>query len=156
MPDLVVGAKLIGSKGPLVDTKELKKRVARTNQKFAKRAKRSFQRTTRTWDHQPVFHQETSTAEMSVSVFTYDDIYRFLNDGTAIRYAVMTEDFSPKTRPGLLDSLPGSGRMARLDLDNPREGIEARDFSGMVEAKHGPEYQRAIEDDLDQVTRSGT
>jgi hypothetical protein len=153
MPDFI-SATLIGKRGDLIDTRALKKEVARVNQKMGKRMKRSFEKTTKTFEETEVtFHQKTSTADQTVTVYTENEIYGYLDEGTPIRYAVMSEDFSPKTRPGELDSRPGSGRMVRIDLSNPREGIEAREFSKQVEEKHSPEYIAEIDDIIESATR---
>jgi hypothetical protein len=153
MPEIKVSAELVGSKGGLIDTKSLKRDIAKTNQRFAKRMKRSFEQSVGTWNHPVSFHQKTNTAEMSVSVYTIDFVYFLLDEGTSIRYLVMSEDFSPKTRPGSLESRPGSGGPAYFDFDNPRDGIAPRGFSKQVEDKHGPDYQAAIDTDLDRAVR---
>lgn len=149
-----VSAQLIGNTGDLVDTKSLKKDIAALNQKMAKRMKRDFERTTKTFDEtKVVFRQKTSTAGRSVTVYTDNEIYGYLDEGTPIRYAVMSPDFSPKTRPGSLESRPGSGRLIRIDLENPREGIEARNFSQQVEEKRGPEYVDELDNIVDKSVR---
>jgi hypothetical protein len=150
--NLILGMKAIGKRGSLINAKQLARDIQRTNQKFAKRAKRRFQKTVRTWEHPVEFHQKTkSGAEPSVAVFTEDEIYGYVSDGTAIRYAVMTEDFSPKTRPGTLESRPGKGGFAYLDTKNPRPGIEARNFPELIESELKDDYEREQEANIDRA-----
>lgn len=154
MTDVQIGMKLVGKRGDLLDTRKLRGDIARENQKFAKRVKRSFQRSTKTWAHPVVFHQETKGfPEPSCAVFATDLIYHFVSGGTAVRYAVMTDDFSPKTRPGSLDARPGSGGFSHLDMRNPRPGLVARDFPTLVVQKHQENYVRAIGDCLDRAAK---
>lgn len=143
-----ISAQLVGRKGGVLDEKKFLRRVSRTNQRFAKRAKRSFRRSTRTWDHAVKFHQKTNRQDLTVEVFTTDQIYFWISEGTSIRYATMTPDFVAKTRPGALDSGPGAGGVAFVTRARPNPGIEARQFDRLVVERHQDDYQHALDRDL--------
>lgn len=56
----------------------------------------------------------------------------WLNDGTKVRYAAMTQEFSPKTRVGSLRSGPGIGGLDYVNPNNPRPGIDARGWDEAI------------------------
>ena len=53
----------------------------------------------------------------------------WLNGGTRVRYAVMSNPFVAKTTPGLLDSRAGRGKMLFVSKKHPMPGIKARKFT---------------------------
>lgn len=148
MPETPIAlvVKQIGRKGDLFADRAFRQDIQRINQNTAKAMKRSFQKTVRTWEHPVTFHQITeSRPDPTVLVYTDDDIYGYVSGGTRVRYVVMTPDFSPKTRPGLLDSRPGRGGVSHFDFRHPRPGIQARKFDVLVERRHKKRHQREVE-----------
>lgn len=130
----------------LFDDRAFRADVRRINQATAKAMKRSFGRTTRTWEHAVTFHQLTeSQPDPTVAVYTTDEIYGYVSGGTRVRRALMSPDFRAKTRPGALDSRPGRGGVVVISRRLALPGIEGRRFPEQVEAKHLPGYQREIE-----------
>ena len=117
-----------------------------------------YQTTTRTWDHTVHWRQVTSTSsdEVSRKVWTTDDIYRYVHDGTDIRFAVLSSDFIPKTIPAYLGSFPGRGGVIRFDFQNPRPGIIARNFTDTIVKKQEKRILRVAESHLRRaVANSG-
>jgi hypothetical protein len=53
----------------------------------------------------------------------------WLNYGTKVRYAVMSNPFVAKTTPGLLGSRAGKGGMLFVNKKHPMPGIKARKFT---------------------------
>lgn len=98
--------------------------------------KRMFERTTATWRHQPQFiiDRASSTGDDVIgSVWTDDEIYFWLDRGTSVRYATMSPEFKPKTKPGRLRSDVGAfPDPLFVNRDVPRPGIEARRFSDKI------------------------
>lgn len=96
-----------------------------------------FEKTTKTWKPQdaPVFEKIIQVGKESVQVFVGTDsrIYNYVNNGTSVRYAQMSKDYSPKTKVGVIGSTAGSGRMIRIDTNNPRPGIKARKFDEAIQ-----------------------
>ncbi len=130
----------------LFDDKAFRADLRRINQAEARAMKRSFQRTTRTWEHEVTFRQMTEIEpEPTVLVYTTDEIYGYVSGGTRVRRALMSRDFSPKTRPGVLDSRPGRGGVVFISRKLNRPGIQARRFPELVEEKHLKGYRRDVE-----------
>lgn len=125
--------------------------------KYAARIKRDFKRTTRTWVHQPEFKQVTrfSQQEIYLEVYTDDQIYTWVNDGTAPHLIFPVDDvalrfrkdYHPATQPLDLNSrrIWESGRLLYLGaVSHP--GIEPRRFDIAVYDKHMGDIQRDIAD----------
>lgn len=65
-------------------------------------------------------------------ISTTSRVYKFLNEGTRVRYATMTKDFSPKTRVGSFSSSTGRGGVIFVSRNHPRPGIQARGWTPIV------------------------
>lgn len=105
-------------------------RLMDTMKTYAERIKSDLEDSVRTWNTPVEFKIviDKSHDEFSMSVYTENEIFRFVNDGTSVRHAVMTEDFTPKTQPGLTWSRRGTGGLAYVDSRVMKPGIEARNF----------------------------
>jgi len=119
-------------------------------QKEAGIVQRMYESTTRTWKVRPSFFIKTVAVtrdENALWVYTYNNIYRFLDYGTAERWALMSSDFSPKTTHRVLGSRAGSGRAVkrgRSQMARPQPGIEAREFTTEIVARREKAMQKAI------------
>jgi len=125
---------------------------------FTKRVRRDFERTTRTWNHPVKFQQSTSVtgSAVDVEVFTFDLIYMWVDEGTSVRYATMTDDFVSKTSPGSLNSGPGRGGLAYVNKALPRPGIDARDFTGQITRSREPDFRELMQEAMERAAeRSG-
>lgn len=123
-----------------------------------KEMKQEYQKTTRTWKNKPEFEivKDTNPNGPEVLVGTDSLIYKFLDEGTSIRYATMTPDFVSKTVPRMLSSRRGKGGLAYVDTRRPRPGIEAREFSTLIQKKYQPRFKRRMEQAMrDARKRSG-
>ncbi len=105
-----------------------------------------FHKTTATWNHQPDFHFKIieNPNSIEVTVWTNDNIYRWINNGTDVRYMHMTEDFRPKTIPGVIGSTRGHPGPSHIGM--PLDGIQARGFSEIIFAVRGPVAVKHISD----------
>jgi hypothetical protein len=64
-------------------------------------------------------------------------ILKYLDNGTAVRFATMTHEFTPKTRRGFLGSTPGKGEMAFVNRKISHPGIESRNWTKTImEQRH--------------------
>ncbi len=121
-------------------------------QKINKDISKDFDRTTATWNaaEKPTWDKSTtqSSSQTVTEVTTKSHIYRFVNNGTSVRYATMTPDFKPKTVPGIIDSGRGSGGLKYVSKKVPRPGIVARHFDIEIkkiwEKPFGTRMQAAI------------
>ena len=134
------------------DTRQVGIRWLNILRKYEKLILADYLRTIETWDHKPAFYSQVryANANPRLFVWTSDDIYIEIDEGTNVRYDVMTTDFVPKTQPGVLRSFPGEGGFAYRDK-NPRPGIEPRRFSITITRK----YEKEIQKELQQATIEG-
>jgi hypothetical protein len=122
--------------------------------------RKEFEKTTKHWEgDKPRFESIISLAGGLPGVVT--DIkdktsegalkWFWLNDGTSLRWAVMSDNWESKTSPGTLSTgrgagfvrIRGRGRMRARGLD-ARPGIEARGWTELIqEARAGP-FEKAI------------
>jgi len=75
--------------------------------------------------------------------------FRFLNDGTKKRYAVMGTPFAAKTRAGQLKSWVGKGGMVWMKSkkkgQKPMPGIKPRKFTKALATKWAPKFKKDIQ-----------
>ena len=102
-------------------------------------ASEEFEKTYETFDNKPDFERDVyqNGNEIIGTYFTEGEgsssnPYPFLVRGTKVRYATMSSDFEAKTKPGIIGSGPGAGRMLYVNKNRPRPGIEAREFDKVI------------------------
>lgn len=146
----MVSARVIIPRRLFADPKRILRAAENALTGAAKGAKRDFDVTTQTWKNRPQFTIESSPGKRIVS--TTSDIYRYVTRGTRVRYAVMSPDFMPKTRPGFIGSNMGKGGVVSISKLHPMPGIKARRFEQAIAAKWRKELpvimQRAIDSEL--------
>lgn len=117
-------------------------------QKIGKKMVKDFDKTTKTWQgEKPEFRANvvinppnapvagTFPKNITVMVAPKDDGSRgamkwfYLNYGTKVRRALMSADFSPKTKPGLLKSYKGKGKMIFVSKKLKLPGIKPRKWN---------------------------
>jgi hypothetical protein len=127
-------------------------RMYNTMRAAAKDIRADYEKTTATWDHKPHFSTEIrfSGANPRLTVGTNNEIYGDIDEGTTIRYDVMTHDplFQPKTKVRFIGSVEGEGGFAYTDMENPRPGIDARMFSDTITKRHAGLTQDLLRDAL--------
>lgn len=67
---------------------------------------------------------------------TPEDIYMFVTRGTSERHALMSPDFSPKTKKGFIGSTSGRGGVVRVSKNLKLPGIDSRDFEEVITKKN--------------------
>lgn len=97
-----------------------------------------------TWQEPPTFKVENKSSrdEISAIIKTDNEIYYYNNEGTSIRWALMSNDWQSQTRPGRIPSRPGRGRVViagRRAMTArgiaPRPGIEGRHWDEQIVEK---------------------
>lgn len=136
--------------------KAAEKELARWGKKF----KGEYDKTTATWASRPQFDTEIAVSddEMSVQVSTADNVYRFLHDGTKVRWALMSADFEPKTQPRVLGSRPGKGTVVlrgRSVMKEPQPGIQPRHWTQEIIKNEEKNFQRDMIKALDDAVPKG-
>lgn len=96
-------------------------------------ALQDFEKTTETWMDKPAFDVQKETGQRTIG--TDSQIYSYINDGTAVRYATMTPDFEAKTEPRVLGARAGSGGVLFVSRRVPKPGIRAREFDDVIANK---------------------
>jgi len=138
-------------------------------EKVAPEIEKDFAKTTRTWSEKPEFTREVkigvaaggrlakqvtgSATGVSVEVSTDSDIYRFVDEGTKVRYATMTPNFLAKTRPNVIGSRRGRGGVLFVNKKKPRPGIKARNFSKLIQKKWQPRFRKEMQAALDKAAK---
>ena len=91
-------------------------------------------------NHDVNYTQEVSDGGYTRTISTDADIMNWLNNGTSIRWALMSNDWSSKTRPNSTNVGAGSGRAVLRGQSamqakgmGARPGIEARNFDEAIQ-----------------------
>lgn len=124
---------------PAKIVKQTRDRAKKGLRKWAAIFREEYNHTTASWKQRPIFtvrYKSTPEGE-EATISTGSDVYRFLHDGTKVRWAVMSNPFSPKTHHRILSSSPGSGgpilrgrkAMAAHGIQTPMPGIKAREWT---------------------------
>jgi len=134
--------------------KQTRDRAKKALKIWAKIFKVEYLKTHANWPRQPVWHikYESTTEGESVTIYTNNNIYRFLHDGTKVRWAVMSNPFTPKTSYRLLGSGPGKGKailkgakaMGKAGIQAPMPGIEARRWTDEILRVHENRFQDSM------------
>lgn len=91
-----------------------------------------------------------NAAGVSIEVTTDSDIYRYLDEGTKVRYATMTNPFTAKTKVNSLKASRGRGGVAFVNRNRPRPGIKARGFIKLVWKKWQPLFRKEMQAALNE------
>ncbi len=112
-----------------------------------------YSKTYRTWKSKPGFQITNATNRQKISVRTgsNDDKMFWLDDGTRVRWALMSPDWVSKTRPRAIGSRGGSGRVIIAGKRamiargiGPRPGIKARQFTREIVVRRQKPYTKAM------------
>ena len=137
----------------LFNLADLERVVENTLEMAAQGVAADYGAVTNTWHHDPGIEIERPSAKGRI-VGSDDKPLFFLDEGTSVRYATMTPDFEPKTRPFYLGSYRGKGGLAFVNMTRPRPGIKARKFTVTIAKKWDkrlPEQmQRAIDSEVNK------
>lgn len=109
--------------------------------------KDQYLKTVATWDSQPEFSTKFFVGEYwMLWVGTYDPVYNFLDGGTSIRWALMSDPFEPKTHPHFIGSDTGVGEVVKrgYTVQPPRQGITAREWTRDIYILMRPEFRRIM------------
>lgn len=118
----------------LADMKQLEREVDKTLDDIAELILKDLRKITATWKHQPTFVVKKKHG--SREIYTEDDIFRFLDEGTKTRKAVMSSGFEPKTYERQLYSAPGRGGVVFVSKSIDRPGIKSRKWILTLQEKY--------------------
>ena len=96
--------------------------------------KKEYEKTTKTWDTDVTFHMKvrpTKNGEEG-TVWSTNRIYWFVHESIKVMRGVLSNDWSPKTQPGVLGSGSGSGRLLYASKKISKPPYEAREFTDEI------------------------
>ena len=128
--------------------------LLRAMEKVSKEIEKEFAKTTKTWnEHHPEFYHKLTVkyTEIGSAVGTDDEIYGYLNNGTQVRYAHMTDDFEAKTTPKVIGSGPGKGGFAYIG--KPLPGIEARQWDEVITENYEDRFNKILDAAMDEAAK---
>jgi len=140
---------------PPIRTKHVEGVILGQVSKYGRAMKSDFEALVSTWRHNPGFKMTIGYkgGDLFASVTTEDPIFGYLNDGTGVRYATMTDDFIPKTTPGALSSGSGQGGVQYVNRKIPRPGIEARHFTTQMRERYERAFIQDVENEIMNALR---
>lgn len=108
-------------------------------------AKEQYLKTEATWERQATWGTRVDEYPTKIvgKTWTENDIVRFLEKGTRVRYATMSPDFQAKTRVRWIGSGPGAGGLMYISKLRPRPGIKARHWTSEIKKVVEPFLKRA-------------
>ena len=142
----------VGSMTPFFNTArfkdEIKTKLKAELRREGEIVQRAFERTVKTWDTPVEFKIERmgmSSDGFYVEVTTDSEIYRFINDGTSIRYATMPKGYRPKSQVRVIGSRSGGGEPLFINKKVPRPGIVAREYVDEIANRRAPYFYNNME-----------
>lgn len=113
-----------------------------------KAVRSDFEQFTATWKNKPEIIIDVERKGTRITVFSgvesewvrgnrakAEDIFMFLARGTSRKMIIFTDDFRPKTKPGVLRSSRGAGKVF-FSPNNILPGIEKRDTERIVKQRN--------------------
>jgi len=100
-------------------------------------AEEEYHKVTRTWVHQPQF-VIGQVRRGQYTVTTDDPVFHYLDKGTRVRRALMSRDWVSKTKPRVIGSFAGHGRLLFISRKLNRPGIQAREWSTLIHDRLQP------------------
>jgi hypothetical protein len=139
-----------------VDHQRLEKELKKNLQDASKRAKNSFKETVKNFQQvTPDFllNEFQQGGDLIVIVAPADDkdgkIWGwYLDQGTRVRYAILTPDWKSKTVPNSLKTGKGAGRVIKIDTSNPQPGITRRGWTDIVAQAEQIKLEQDVEKTL--------
>ncbi len=153
-------------KPPTLKVAEVRMELLNTLRKEGTIVRKEFQATVKTWTHEkPDFTALVGISGGNANLLvgpTGDEKgiwkWRWISEGTSVRWAVMSKDFVAKTKVRWMGSGPGAGRMLfagkKFMLSHgipPRPGIVGREWTQMIEERRRHPFQAAM---IDAIQRA--
>lgn len=131
-----------------------------------------FEATTEDWKHEVTFEpiesfRWDSRAQVYAAVFTTDEIYNYVNNGTPEHDIPKTKpgplrfrwggrgSYKAKTRPGFIGSMPGGPTGPWVTMRKVHHpGTEAREFDKMIKRKWVHRFERLMADAMAEIAKA--
>jgi len=107
---------------------------------------KEYEKTVATWAHKPKFEQLIGLDKQQATVLVGTDsrIYKFIDEGTRVRRAVMSKDWQSKTTPNVIGSGPGRGHVVFISKKIALPGIKARNFTKIIQRRRKKPFRNAM------------
>lgn len=127
-------------------------------QEYSSLAANLFEQSAHTWkpEDQPevaVAIRQEGQERIIAYIVVEGRVYRFVSEGTDVRYATMSVDFAPKTQPGKIVAGRGSGRLRYVSRQVARPGIKARKFDAEIARRTAKDFKQIAERHLRQAVQ---
>lgn len=110
-----------------------------------------FEKTVATWTRQPTFTPVKTPRGWAVQVAP-EYPYGWVNRGTRIRHALMSADWKSKTKPNVISSYAGRGRLLFVSRKITRPGIVARNFQQIILTRMQAHAANRVRDALNEAS----
>jgi hypothetical protein len=117
---------------------------------------RRLRRTVHTWSApQPKFTADIRRqgSLIGMEVQTDSTIYKFIDQGTRVRRAIMSSDFVSKTVPGSLKTRRGRGGVVFIGKNVNRPGIKARKFTETISKEMETDAPKIIDKQIERAIK---
>ena len=143
-------------KPKVMNLKRVREELLKAARAEGKETQKLYEQTVATWKgDKPFFESLISLMRNDATVLTGPNgsemalkKFKFLDEGTSVRWALMSSDWQSKTRPGVLKSGRGAGRVIVVGkrwMRRPRPGIKARGWTEKIgKQRHKPFIQAMI------------
>lgn len=145
---------------PAIDPVKLEQAVRQAVEEISLEVKEAFEATVASWNEKPKFTVEESGTGFSRLIYTVDQVYEWVNNGTppheilpirAQALHFMTGGMT-KTKPGALSS--GAGSMGSQSVFAKRvmnPGITARDFDVAIQEEFNERFPNRVQERINEV-----
>lgn len=139
-----------------MNIKQVREELLKAAKNEAREVKKLYEQTVSTWQgDKPDFESLIEVGSNDVTILTGPtgsglgvNKFRWLDEGTSKRWALMSSNWSSKTKPGVLKSGRGSGRVVvvgKRRMKRPRPGIKARGWTEQIGKQRSKKFiQRMI------------
>jgi hypothetical protein len=131
-----------------ISSKQLRGKLSAALLNSQKRMLKYLNQYVSTWNHPVSMSTKGNThyagGDIWAGIYIDDEIFWWLEEGTSVRYATMSQDFAPKTANRQIQSKQGAGGVQYVDTRIGRPGIEAREILKEIATLDGPKFQSDI------------
>jgi hypothetical protein len=129
--------------------------------KVGTQIKQEYEKTFETWSNKPKAEYTISLTGGGPTVVAgvggndkAAKHWRYLNEGTSVRHAVMSSDWKSKTVPNIIGSFGGQGEVVFISRKINLPGIEARNWDKLIAKEMQPRFKRAMEQTMRDVAKA--
>lgn len=139
-------------KAKKMNLKRVREELLKAAESEGKEVQKLYGQTVASWSgDKPRFESLVEVGRDDVTVLTGPNgsnealnKFKWLDEGTRVRYATMSQDWKSKTKPGVLKSGRGRGKMLFVNKRRPRPGIKARGWTELIQKRRKRPFTNAM------------